>query len=402
MACNSSAGWFDVDLASQLGIVSFDWSNHKAHWAAQKPMTCEEDLVTQASMVAARGGPGRVFTYFNLVKALPWYASVRALIADPAYSGFFLRFSPPAGALPFSPPCDPVTGDCSALYHDQSQTPAVPGSPPPFNPDGVCDGFCDCGRGVPCGEYIWDHRNASAREWLVSFLLGPSFLGAPGGTIHGLFIDDFWCSNLLNGTGSCTDPAQGPTEVERHSQADMGLSDEDVRDITQGWLRTMTEAQAALVGAGGYTWSLLPGQDNANAAPRMLARGAPCATSVRAACGGAWEPAPLVMGLTPGKNLTADPLPLLQQELAAFLLMRGGHAYLGWGEWGMSWPAGVTWQSPTGASVGLPPLLRRGDWGLPHGRCSEVAPSVFERVYDAGTVRLNCSSYEATLPASFF
>ena len=69
MACNSSGGWFDVDLASQLGIVSFvsfaprqerntrklrassdsptetkylqDWSNHKAAWAAAKPMSCE-------------------------------------------------------------------------------------------------------------------------------------------------------------------------------------------------------------------------------------------------------------------------------------------------------------------------------------------------------------------------
>ena len=188
MACNSS-GWFDVELASQIGIVSFDWSNHKASWAAAKPMTCEEDLVTQASMVAARNGPGRVFTYFNLVKALPWYTSVRELIADPAYSGFFLRFNTSSGALPHMPPCDPMTGECSSFYHDQLQTPAVPGTPPPFSPDGVCVDYCDCGQGVPCGEYLWDLRNISARSWLVNFLLGPSFLGAPGGIIHGMFID---------------------------------------------------------------------------------------------------------------------------------------------------------------------------------------------------------------------
>jgi len=248
---------------------------------------------------------------------------------------------------------------------------------------------------------LWDLRNASAREWLVTFLLGPSFLGAPGGAISGMFLDDFWCSSLLNGTGACTDPVQGPTEVDRHSQSDMGLTDEDIRDITVGWLQTMTAAQAALLKAGGYTWSLLPGQDNANAAPKMISQGASCEASVRAACGGAWEGAPLVMGLTPGKNLTADPLPLLQQELAAFLLMRGGHAYLGWGEWGMSWPAGVSWQSPNGTSVGLPPQLRRGDWGQPGGLCREVAPGVFERNYEAGVVRLNCASYEATIPASF-
>ena len=30
----------------------------------------------------------------NLVKALPWYSSVRVKLADPQYSGFFLRFDP--------------------------------------------------------------------------------------------------------------------------------------------------------------------------------------------------------------------------------------------------------------------------------------------------------------------
>ena len=166
MACNSS-GWFSPDLAAQFGIVSFDWSNNKFNWAASKPMTCQEDLVQQAQLVAAEKGAGRVFTYFNLVKALPWYSAVRELIADPAYSGFFLRYNVSKGALPFSPPCDPVTGDCSVFFHDQLQTPAVPGSPPPFKPDGVCDGYCDCGQGVPCGEYVsWAtvHARCSSRR----------------------------------------------------------------------------------------------------------------------------------------------------------------------------------------------------------------------------------------------
>ncbi len=75
---------------------------------------------------------------------------------------------------------------------------------------------------------------------------------------------DFWCSNLINGTGACTDPVQGPTEIDAcvqpkgaamvsscdvllalvtrsplpsspcsHSQEDMGLSDNDIADITK-------------------------------------------------------------------------------------------------------------------------------------------------------------------------
>lgn len=54
------------------------------------------------------------------------------------------------------------------------------------------------------------------REWLLHEVIGgPNSIGHPN--ISGLFIDDFWCSNITNGT--CTDPVQGPTEIDRHSQA---------------------------------------------------------------------------------------------------------------------------------------------------------------------------------------
>ena len=326
MFCNQS-GFFDPVLSAGFGIASFDWSNSKKNWAAAKPMTDQELLLEQARLTKAQHGAGRIFTYFNTVKSLPWFSVVREKLADPAYSGFFLRFG---GAPPHVPPCDPVTGVCSSFYHDQLQSPAVP-SPSNPSPDGTCVDYCDCGPGIPCGEYLWDHRNESARQFLVDTLTGPAFLGADGGgLIAGMFLDDFWCSSLLNGTGACTDPVQGPTEIDRHSQADMGLSDEDVRDITLGWLDTMTRAQAAVLAAGGYTWSLIPGQDNANAEPLTLSPGAAaCAAAIRPACSPAtsrWQQAPLLLGLTPG-NATVH-LPFLQQELAAFLLMRGPHAYM--------------------------------------------------------------------------
>ncbi len=63
---------------------------------------------------------------------------------------------------------------------------------------------------------------------------------------------------------------QGPTEINAFNQVDMGLSDEDVADITRGWLAGMTAAQAAILAAGGYTWSLIPGQSNANAEPLIV------------------------------------------------------------------------------------------------------------------------------------
>ena len=73
---------------------------------------------------------------------------------DPAYAGWFLRFSGdnnyhvPTCDNNWSPP------RCSAFYHDQDQTPEHP------HGDGSCVNACDCGEGVPCGEYLQVHARA--------------------------------------------------------------------------------------------------------------------------------------------------------------------------------------------------------------------------------------------------
>jgi hypothetical protein len=82
-------------------------------------------------------------------------------------------------------------------------------------------------------------------------------IGGPNGVdnpnISGLFIDDFWCSDLICAADPsvsscpCTDPVQGPTEVDRFSQLDMGLSDVDVAAITKGWNETMGAVQASIL-----------------------------------------------------------------------------------------------------------------------------------------------------------
>jgi hypothetical protein len=76
---------------------------------------------------------------------------VRKILDDPAYSGFFLKFS--SATKNYSvPQCAPEdSSKCSPYYHDQEQTPGVPTAAQP-HPDGVCtDGECDCGT-QPCGE----------------------------------------------------------------------------------------------------------------------------------------------------------------------------------------------------------------------------------------------------------
>eukprot|EP00666_Eupelagonemidae_sp_cell4sb_P015195 gene15195-18755_t len=269
-------------------------------------------------MVKKVNPAAKVFVYRNLVKALPWYTSVREKIVDPAYSGWFLRFKEGGtnGTGVWNVPrCTKGTNPaavekCSDLYHDQEQTPkAPPGGGPtrvqdgkwwiynntndvsgmhpgwhsitsagpqpsweacrdaadaagrkiftfwcpgahplpytcPVGSDGTCwlssdwntpkvqdpnqtapnaesghvsgyrpsgtpgttdsppaslagaalcaSGDCDCGDGLPCGEYLWDHRNESLREWLVNeFILGKETgLGNPN--VDGFFLDDGW------------------------------------------------------------------------------------------------------------------------------------------------------------------------------------------------------------------
>ena len=123
---------------------------------------------------------------------------------------------------------------------------------------------------------------------------------------------------------------QGPTEIDPHSQVDMGLSDADIADITQAWLDTFALAQAshnpvycamrggggaaafhvstsllqkAILAAGGYTWSLIPGQSNANAMPMLTGPDAKsCQASMLEACSDSspWKDAPLLFGFHTG------------------------------------------------------------------------------------------------------
>ena len=94
-------------------------------------MNCSEVLVEQARLTKAQNKATHVFVYQNLVKALPWMTPVREKLEDPSYWGFFLRKKKATGV--------DATG---VLYHDTTSQP-VSG---------------DCGKGVQCGEYLWDVR----------------------------------------------------------------------------------------------------------------------------------------------------------------------------------------------------------------------------------------------------
>ena len=113
---------------------------------------------------------------------MPWFTDVREKILDPAYNDWwFLQFDP--SKKPYHvPECTNFTSSsgtdvkCSKFYHDQKQTPH-------FNQTDQCMDECDCGKGLPCGEYLWDHRNVSLQKWLTDvFIMGPSENGGENST----------------------------------------------------------------------------------------------------------------------------------------------------------------------------------------------------------------------------
>ena len=87
------------------------------------------------------------------------------------------------------PQCAPENASkCSPYYHDQEQTPAV-ATPTSPHPDGTCSASgCDSGMN-PTGEYLFDHRNESLRQWILDELIdGKTGMGDPA--ISGGFAND--------------------------------------------------------------------------------------------------------------------------------------------------------------------------------------------------------------------
>lgn len=60
-------------------------------------------------------------------------------------------------------------------------------------PYDMCDGDCNCGDGLPCGEYLWDHRNGSMlQDFLVNDFVLNAKTGLQNPNIDGFYFDDYW------------------------------------------------------------------------------------------------------------------------------------------------------------------------------------------------------------------
>ena len=422
--CNYS-GMLEPTFASQFGLLDLDWSNAKLIWANSHPMNSEELMVQQAQELKKRNPASHQWVYRNLVKALPWMKTVRDKLQDPAYAGFFLRFRPDTGAALCNgtTPCVTTRCDtnynpprCSPLYHDQDQSPQHPA--PHDKRMGFCTDACDCGTGVPCGEYLWDHRNGSMlREFLME-----EYIGGPTGVDHpaidGIFFDDGW-----QGPRGPTEIGHGPQGGAR-ALVDMGLSAADAAEITEAWSATMLAAHHRVLKSHAFDWQLLncphyptkmnsgcggastqaPDRDTTNPQPG-------CTSFMRKYCGASspFQNMALMFGFT--RATQYDPLfttnlslPFFKQDLATFLAVRGPYAWLGYGFQGCAGHTqphdafpGPTWRE---AGYVFPPELSV-DYGEPEDGsfCHETAngSEIFTREYTKATVTMDCAKFEGTI-----
>lgn len=184
---------------------------------------------------------------------------------------------------------------------------------------------------VACDKYghmslvgKWDHRNGSMlQKFLVEeYILGPDGVG--NANITGVFIDDYWCYGE-----DCHDPVAGASEIDKHQQADMGLSDDEIKAISIAWRANMDAVHKNLLAHKAFAWDLFPNQHDAGCGAGPEVTKANCHAALARECteneysvntggSGLYRSQALYYGLTKG-NLSAPSvgarLPDLAQDL---------------------------------------------------------------------------------------
>ena len=392
----TNTGPLTLTNVSGWRTVNIDWSTSKEQWAKARPMNAEELLIENARALAAGGH--RAMVYRNVAKALPWFTSVRSVLGSPAHAAWFMPFgaNKTVNGSYHVPSCDKNYNPplCSALYHDRGcpahKQPRPPSAPPRMRPqhpprarpqaeeqtpgypggDGTCSApACDVGA-VPVGEYLFNPlswnvsvNGTTLGQWFIEdYLFGPNGMG--DGNVSGAYFDDYWQAPF------------GPSEMEAHAAADMGLDPAAIAALAAAFQSNMAEVYAAMRARGKVA-------EQQMFSPPRIWRTRACASVLLPLCGNATSPTetgPALFDLGSG-------LPAWQTELAVaeFLLARGNWSFLGhkWGNCGCSCPLPPP----------VPDLLSR-DVGAPLGLCYETArgSGVFARNYTRAAVSIDCTA----------
>jgi len=163
----------------------------------------------------------------------------------------------------------------------------------------------------------------------------------------------------------------------------MGLTTTDLKVITDAYNSNMNEVYAAVIKAGKFSWQQFnPGGTCAS----PMVEQASCATSLRKFCQANSGPQTnfIMYAFSPG-GCGGDPadLPMFEQDLANFLLIRGKYAVLGHGWKGCS------------RKYNYPAALN-AEYGEPTELCHETSSGVFERKWKKSKVQMDCKTWTAS------
>ena len=320
-----TAGYFMP--AHTWGLISLDWSVARGTWyrGNTSNTTCEATHRENCRLLKAAGRVTRCFGYHNSELALSWLESQRAVMRDPANADLFLQFQPgnPSGTPP------------GTVLH-------LP------NPYG--------------DQLLWNFTNTRAQLVFIQALLA---VVTAGPEFDGSFTDD------VDGL-----PAEHPTVP-----AQLGMAPDDVATLRFATQSMGSALISALVLNGRYTWQAFGSRDTS--APHVVARGfvgitpATCAAFMRTYCAPLFQARPMLMHMSVATPAVAN------ATLAAFLIARPPHAYLGF-----------SWESSDANHSSLFYLAV----GEPTALCAEGPAGVFARPWTLGTPRLDCNTFEAELP----
>jgi len=205
------------------------------------------------------------------------------------------------------------------------------------------------------GVWFWDYTLPEVRDYVVNMVVA----GVASPYFDGTFTDD---------------EIGFPVEHEG-APANMGMSPEQVADVRY-WAQVASGVVIAKIhDVGKYAFQAFfdGSYDGGNVGPAPNA--GTCTAFMTRYCAPEFQNISFTMALDVNS---------FNQTLAAFLIVRGPIAYIGFG-----WASGQeTWR---------PEFL--WDVGRPQGLCTVVAPGVFSRRWSYGDAVLDCNTWRGTVPA---
>ena len=346
MAYNMS-GMYDPHLAARFGAISFDHDNARTLWLSsfrnnsrrQVALPSSEELLAEQCRRVKQVNPHtRCLVYRNAAVGIQWLSSEAAAMYGPDADRLFLHAPNAAGPI-YNMRWDP----CNF-------------------PNGT--------EHSPLDQFFFNFSDVlTSRFWNDTIIFGKHGFGSP--YVDGFFIDD-------DAFGR-----EHPT-----LQTDCGLSDAAVVDFADKQHAALVSSFESVVAGGGMVWDAMRDPDGREARAWGAAvnpSAANCSAWMADKCGRDYSDHTLLV--TPHCSQTTGLCDATNASAAAFMLLRGPHAFWGGGFW---WGNNAVTQPSL-----IDNRIHQMDPGRPLGGCvSSADGQSFSRAYSKVTVRLDCATFQ--------